>query len=118
MDDNNEEDITHTRSISEQIRLSKLHLPLSPQTQHRLIDRAVEHEEQNDMNKWESCCFKIDKRVLVFFTQYIIILLTLIFSMRMVLNLDSCEGGVFLNLITFLIGIVVPTPSIKNKDKK
>lgn len=65
--------------------------------------------------QWKSCCFKIDKRVLVFSSQLIISIIILIFSMvQLIGEHGNCEGSApYLTLISTLIGYWLPSPTIK-----
>ena len=125
----------HKRTISEQSRShsipgsipgsihgsipGSISLPTSPHTNKRILEHNFEVENEKIKTVWKSCCFEIDKRMVQYFTQTVIIVSIMIFCCNRIIVLDSCEGGQFISLLTFLIGIIIPTPNFKqNVGKK
>jgi len=64
---------------------------------------------------WRSCCgMLVDKRVVVFTSQFIITLMIITFSLYQLAQGNSCEHQQFYSsLITMLIGIFLPSPRVK-----
>ena len=69
-------------------------------------ERAFSHEYT-----WTSCCLKMDKRALSFFTQAFFSLITICFCIVMLVKSpgDSEKYG---NLLTFVLGIWLPNPKL------
>ena len=61
-----------------------------------VVDRVVRHrielEDKEFDTTWKSCCLTLDKRAAIFFTQIIIIVLVMLFSVYQLLSLSSCES--------------------------
>ena len=64
---------------------------------------------------WRSCCgMLVDKRVVVFTSQFIITLMIIAFSLYQLAQKHTCEHQQFYSsLITMLIGIFLPSPRVK-----
>jgi len=63
---------------------------------------------------WRSCCLVVDKRVVVFTSQFIITLMIITFSLWQLAQKNTCEHQQFYSsLITMLIGIFLPSPRVK-----
>jgi len=63
---------------------------------------------------WRSCCLEVDKRVVVFTSQFIITLMIITFSLYQLAQKNTCEHQQFYSsLITMLIGIFLPSPRVK-----
>ena len=82
--------------------------------QHKII---VEDEEIkfNHDNTYKSCCITIDKRALNYFTQAIFSGSIIAFCITMLsTNTDCATFSRYSPLLTFVIGIWVPNPNMKN----
>lgn len=68
-------------------------------------------------NEWRSCCFKADKDFLKFFVQISISFMVLILSIYKLIVIDdnSDEKSLYVSLLTLILGIYTPQPTIKNK---
>jgi hypothetical protein len=67
---------------------------------------------------WKSCCSRtLDKRATIFFTQVAFGVLVVGFSMGQIIALDKCDpsadSGMYLSLITLVLGWFAPSPSLK-----
>ena len=70
-------------------------------------------EEKKDDQTWKSCCFIIDRRFCQFISQYIIILIIITVCIYQLIRLEDCvHQNLYVGLITFLIGIILPSPKI------
>ncbi len=82
--------------------------------QHKII---VEEEEIkfNHDNTYKSFCFTVDKRALNYFTQAIFSGSIIAFCIAMLsANTDCATFSRYSPLLTFVIGIWVPNPNMKN----
>jgi hypothetical protein len=82
-------------------------------SQSRTTKRQIAQHEIEDI--WESCCFKLDRRSVEFFSRLTIILLSLIFCFERLTKLEQCDAQPYLGLLTLLIGIIIPSPTIQKK---
>lgn len=90
----------------------------TPEVRMRVLDERIKERrdkldhEIND--KWESCCFSCDRRVIQYFTQMTILSAVMGFCMYQLITNDSCEAQTgYTGLLTLLLGLIVPAPSIK-----
>ena len=67
----------------------------------------------DEASQWRSCCCKksTDSRLLKYATQYALIFSVFIFCLAMLTKGRCDDRGTYLNLLSLLIGIVLPTPS-------
>ena len=78
---------------------------------------SVEDDEIkfNQDNTYKSCCHTIDKRALHYFTQAIFSGSIIAFCIAMLSrNTDCATFSRYSPLLTFVIGIWVPNPTMKN----
>jgi len=69
--------------------------------------------------RWISCCFEVDKRVLTFFSQLAVATLVLVFCMYQLITLTNCEAqSLYSGILTFIIGIYIPNPTIRNYQEE
>ena len=76
----------------------------------------LEMQENEEDNKWTSCCLVCNRHAVTFFTQVGIIGIVMIFCI-VKLSLDNTPEiqQTYLSLLTFLAGIAAPQPKFKNK---
>ena len=84
-----------------------------------LILHKIEVEDEeikfNHDNTYKSCCLTIDKRALNYFTQAIFSGSIIAFCIAMLsMNTDCATFSRYSPLLTFVIGIWVPNPNMKN----
>lgn len=86
--------------------------------QEMLHRREIEDEKYS--NQYNICCGgTTDARVLTFLSKFLIIFSTLIFSFVMILlTNDSAEKQVFIVLVNTILAVFLPSPQIKDKNKK
>lgn len=72
------------------------------------IDEAKQEEENT---VWKSFCFLVDKNALVFITQSVVIIITLIFSFYALYESegDCSKSSPYFSLISFLVGKMLST---------
>ena len=63
---------------------------------------------------WKSCCLNCDKDIVQFIVKYIILVGLIIFFAIQMSQVDSCEQQqTWSNLLTFVVGLAIPSPKIK-----
>ena len=74
--------------------------------------REFEHKYQ-----WNSCCLRVDKRALSFFTQAIFSGTIIAFCIGMLIkNTDCATFSRYSPLLTFVIGIWIPNPMMTKQS--
>ena len=84
------------------------------------IEKAVHLEKEiiENENTYQSCCLRVDKRALSFFSSLAVSLIVLLFSIYQLINKNKCEDiQIYISLITMVVGIFLPQPNLNN-DKK
>lgn len=81
-----------------------------------VIHQMPEHNnEEKEAKIWKSCCFSINKEILVFITQNLIGILIILFCIfKLNDDLDCSEQQTFISLLTFICGILLPSPKFQN----
>ena len=73
----------------------------------------IEMEDKKYDDTWESCCVKMDKRAIRFFTQLGISVGIISLCIVQLLRLSDCSSQhAYIGLLTLLIGIWLPSPSM------
>lgn len=72
------------------------------------------NSEINGRRRWKSCCFYVDREVVVFSTKYFILIgLMTFFSAELHLS-ETCEDkNLYQSLLMLVLGISVPNPRLK-----
>ena len=72
------------------------------------------NSEINGRRKWKSCCFYVDREVVVFSTKYFILIgLMTFFSVELHLS-ETCEDkNLYQSLLMLVLGISVPNPRLR-----
>ena len=80
-------------------------------------DDILEREREIEIqNRWRSCCFTADKRVIVFISQLLISLLVICFCLRQLIYSTTCETDqLYTGLLSLILGTWLPSPRINNK---
>ena len=66
---------------------------------------------RQDSNVWRSCCYEIDKRVLLFAVQTTFACVVVVFSMYMLIHSPDCpEQQMYSSLLTLVLGVYLPSP--------
>ena len=76
------------------------------------LKREADHLDNTYI--WRSCCgMRLDKRVLVFFSQFSVGILIIAFSLYQLNKNDTCEHQqLYTGLLTMVLGIFLPSPRI------
>ena len=70
---------------------------------------AVEVEET-----WTSCCLKVDRSAVIFFSQLSISIGTISFCLYQLIHLTECEQQqTYSSLLTLVLGVWLPSPKMK-----
>lgn len=91
----------------------------SIKTHHKIIAHKLHMEDREYGDIWRSCCgLLIDRRLLTYLAQLLIIILIISFCIVQLIRLEECSGQqAYLGLLTLLIGILCPSPALV-KDKR
>jgi hypothetical protein len=91
---------------------------LPEELRNKIVEHRIEMEDKKINNTWESCCLTLDRRAVQYFTQHIIIVGIMGFSIVMLLSNGTCEGQqAYLGLLTLLIGLIIPNPKFKDSNE-
>jgi len=61
---------------------------------------------------WRSCCCKLDRRALLFATQFVISVFVLLFAMSEITFGRDADSCAYMNVITSLLGYWLPSPKL------
>ena len=65
--------------------------------------------------EWHSCCFLVDRDVVVFFTKYFILVsLMIFFAYELHISEDCNDKQLFNGLLMLVFGVALPNPKLKN----
>jgi hypothetical protein len=76
----------------------------------------INQNENNNLERyiWKSFCFEIDRRVVIFFSQFSIGLMVISFSLYQLNKDNSCDHQqIYIGLLTMMVGIFLPAPRIQ-----
>ena len=75
-------------------------------------DNQIEFEHRY---QWNSCCLRVDKRALIFFTQAAFSGCIVAFCITMLCTSPSCDTfSRYSPLLTLVVGIWLPSPQLKD----
>jgi hypothetical protein len=78
----------------------------------RRLDADISiHEKENI---WTSCCVKLDRRAVQFFSGLAVSLIVLSLCLVKILT-EEDSSGVYLNLVILILGIFSPSPQLTGK---
>jgi hypothetical protein len=90
----------------------------SPEIKLKVLEYKLEQKKKKQdhefKDSWQSCCFTVDKNMVMYSTQVGFISMISIFCIRQLIMLDSCTSQPYLGLLTLLIGVLTPQPTYKN----
>ena len=74
----------------------------------------IESTQENQTNNtWNSCCFNLDKRAVVYFSQLGISLSTISFCIFQLTTLKSCEAqSLYSGILMVIVGTWLPQPQL------
>jgi hypothetical protein len=73
---------------------------------------ARRHAHEMEANRWDSCCFRLNKPAVLFFSHYATIIVVLITAIIGVFT-DTTNKEVWLNILMLCIGAIMPAPNLK-----
>jgi hypothetical protein len=79
-------------------------------------ETILNQNENNNLERyiWKSFCFEIDRRVVIFFSQFSIGIMVISFSLYQLNKDSSCENQqIYVGLLTMMVGIFLPAPRIQ-----
>ena len=80
-----------------------------------LFEHDIKVQDEKYENTWQSCCITVDKRAVQYFTQVLIICSIMAFNIYQLISLkDGSNQITYMSLLTFLIGILVPSPKMSD----
>ena len=83
-------------------------------TKHQ-IEVDSEERKFDHSYKWESCCLRVDKRALSFFTQAAFSAGIVAFTVgMMVVHQDCATFSRYSPLLTLVIGVWLPSPNLRD----
>ena len=93
-----------------------------PKLDQKLVQHQIDVEDEEIKfkhdNYWLSCCFKMDKRAVSYFSQLIISISICAFTIGMMaVNQDCATFSRYSPLLTLIVGVWMPQPSMKNDNK-
>jgi hypothetical protein len=82
-------------------------------------EKTLEVDTELLSNEWKSCCFKADKDFLKFFVQVAIsfVILALSIYKLCIITGNSEDKSLYVSLLTLILGIYTPQPTIKNNNR-
>ena len=77
------------------------------------FEHDIKVEDEVYANQWKSCCFTMDKRPCLYFTQIFIICAIMSFNIYQLIKLpDPNSQVIYMSLLTFLLGVIIPSPKM------
>lgn len=72
------------------------------------------NNEINGRSGWKSCCFYVDKEVVVFSTKYFILIsLMIFFSYELHIAEECNDKSLFQSLLLLVFGVAIPSPRLR-----
>ena len=103
-----------TSLLNENTQLNESIPPRSPSMQKRVIEHAMQKEDNESKNTWKSLCLVMDRRAVQYFTQIAIIVGVMCFCIYKLVTDPSCEAQkAYTGLLTLAMGVVVPSPKFE-----
>jgi hypothetical protein len=75
------------------------------------------HKHELESNKWDSCCFTLNKEAVLFFSHYVTLIALLITAIIGVFT-DTNNKDIWLNILMLIMGMITPAPQLKNNKEK
>ena len=88
------------------------------ETEQKILEHKINMEERVYQDNWKACCLDLDRRCIVYFVQMSTIIGIMIFCTYQLLHKPDCHSQqAYTGLLTLLIGIMCPSPNIKENKK-
>jgi hypothetical protein len=81
----------------------------------KLFEHNMSIDDKKYDNRYQSCCFDLDRRALIFFSQLTISLIVIAFTISMLyINMNDCATyAKYIGLLTLILGIWIDAPRLK-----
>jgi len=88
-------------------------LAKSKSQREKVLNHAIDADEKRRENEWTSCCLRMDKRAVRFFTQLGISLCIISLCIAQLIRLNDCGSQhAYVGLLMIVIGVWLPSPSL------
>lgn len=88
-----------------------LDVVIDPVAEDEPTQEAMAPRQAEERNRWQSCCFEVDKRVVLFGAQLFVSTYIASFCMYQLVTLKNCEAQtLYTGILTFTIGLYFPNP--------
>lgn len=76
----------------------------------------VQEIEFEQKNVYESCCFRVDRRMLEYLSKIIIILTVVLFCMIKLTQIDptSSQAQIYVTMLWSMVTLIIPAPVLSN----
>lgn len=83
------------------------------QDSERTKQHKIEIQDRQLANEWKSCCLRMDKNAVRFFTQLAISMCIIGLCIAQLVRLKDCGSQhAYIGLLTLIIGVWLPSPSM------
>ena len=79
---------------------------------NNLSESTISEKEFRRKTYWKSCCFKLDRRAVKFFSQLFISLIMIVFCLYKLHTVYKCDSDVYMSLLTMILGIFIEAPRL------
>ena len=88
-------------------------LAKSKSQREKVLNHVIDVDDKRRENEWTSCCVRMDKRAVRFFTQLCISICIISLYIAQLIRLNDCGSQhAYIGLLTLIIGIWLPSPSM------
>jgi hypothetical protein len=85
--------------------------------QRRTLEHKIDVENEENKNRWRSCCLDVDRRAVQYFSQLAIIAGTMCFCIYQHIEIPSCEGQqAYIGLLTINFEISISGALLPARD--
>ena len=104
----------------DQLSLHHINVQCSPSVEKKRLEHKWRIEDEQYHNTWKSCLgCETDRRAVQYFTQIVIISFVMVFCVYQLTVNDDCPNQqTYTGLLTLLLGLLIPNPSIKDKPPR
>ena len=80
-----------------------------------LIEEQKDDKDRNSGDMWKSCCFILNKQMLKYFIQVIILSSLIVSSVVMIIVDKDCNSQrYYAGILMICLGVFLPSPTLKN----
>jgi hypothetical protein len=92
----------------------EVELKIDTPNERNISEISRSSSEIEKKNTWKSCCLRVDRRAVQFFSQLVISLMIITFCLFQLHYLPKCESGEYLSLLTMVLGTWIEAPRLHN----